>query len=319
MLAIKSVYPGKGGDGMELWQLEVFTAVAEEKSFSRAGQRVGRTQPAISSAIKLLEGELGEPLFDRRGRTVRLTAAGELLTEYAKRLLSLRDEAVLAIGELRGLSRGTLRLGANETTCLYLLPEVLSAFTQAYPKVQVDIHRAITRSITERVIEGKLDFGIVTLPIKNTRLEAITIHRDEMALIVGPAHALSSRRSVKMNDLENAPFILHKIGTTTRERLVKHFNDGGVKIKVTMELASIETIKRFVSIGMGISIVPRLCIAKEIEEGSLKALSIRDARFQRKLGLIYNKDRYQSQAARAFLAIITAKQQAGAKEKRKSE
>ena len=318
MLAIKSVYPDKGGDGMELWQLEVFTAVAEEKSFSRAGQRIGRTQPAISSAIKLLEGELGEPLFDRRGRTVRLTGAGELLTEYAKRLLSLRDEAVLAVGELRGLSRGTLRLGANETTCLYLLPEVLSAFTQAYPKVQVDIHRAITRSITERVIEGKLDFGIVTLPIKNSRLEAITIHRDEMALIVGPGHAISTRRSVKMNDLEDEPFILHKIGTTTRERLVKHFNDGGVKIKVTMELASIETIKRFVSIGMGISIVPRLCIAKEIEEGSLKALSIRDARFQRKLGLIYNKDRYQSQAARAFLALITAKQQAGEKEKRKS-
>ena len=304
---------------MELWQLEVFTAVAEEKSFSRAGQRIGRTQPAISSAIKLLEGELGEPLFDRRGRTVRLTVAGELLTEYAKRLLSLRDEAVLAVGELRGLSRGTLRLGANETTCLYLLPEVLSAFTQAYPKVQVDIHRAITRSITERVIEGKLDFGIVTLPIKNSRLEAITIHRDEMALIVGPGHALSNRRSVKMNDLEDEPFILHKIGTTTRERMVKHFNDGGVKIKVSMELASIETIKRFVSIGMGISIVPRLCIAKEIEEGSLKALSIRDARFQRKLGLIYNKDRYQSRAARAFLALITAKQQTGAKEKRRSQ
>jgi DNA-binding transcriptional LysR family regulator len=295
---------------MELWQLEVFTAVAEEKSFSRAGLRIGRTQPAISSAIKLLEGELGEPLFDRLGKTNRLTAAGELLFEYSKRLLAIRAEAVLAIGELRGLSRGTLRLGANETTCLYLLPEVLSAFTRAYPQVQVDIHRAITRSITERVIEGKLDFGIVTLPVRNSRLESLTIHRDEMALIVGPAHALASRRSVKMSDLEAEPFILHKIGTTTRERLVKHFNEGGVKIKVTMELASIETIKRFVSIGMGISIVPRLCISKEIEDGSLRALTIRDARFQRKLGLIFNKDRYQSQAARAFLDLIAVKQPA---------
>lgn len=293
---------------MELWQLEVFTAVAEEKSFSRAGERVGRTQPAISSAIKLLEGELGEPLFDRMGKSIRLTAAGELLSEYAKRLLGLREEAVLAIGELRGLSRGTLRLGANETTCLYVLPEVLASFKKAYPRVQIDIHRAITRSITERVIEGQLDFGIVTLPIKNSHLEAITIHRDEMALIVGPAHGLSSRRSVRMSDLEDEPFILHKIGTTTRERLVKHFNDGGVKMKVTMELASIETIKRFVSIGMGISIVPRLCIAKEIEEGNLKALVIRDARFQRKLGVIYNKSRYQSQAARAFLQLISVKQ-----------
>jgi len=295
---------------MELWQLEVFTAVSDEKSFSRAGQRLRRTQPAISSAIKLLEDELGEPLFDRLGRSVRLTAAGELLAEYAKRLLRIREEAVLAVGELRGLNRGTLRLGANETTCLYVLPEVLAAFKQAYPQVQVDIHRAITHSITERVIEGTLDFGIVTLPIKNSRLEAITIHRDEMALIVGPGHSLSTRRSVKMSDLEEEPFILHKIGTTTRERLVKHFSDGGVKMKVTMELASIETIKRFVSIGMGISIVPRLCISKEIAEGSLTALAIRDARFQRKLGLIYNKGRYQSKAARAFLAMIAPKQSA---------
>ncbi|HSB08528.1 MAG TPA: LysR family transcriptional regulator [Blastocatellia bacterium] len=295
---------------MELWQLEVFNAVSEEKSFSRAGQRLGRTQPAISSAIKLLEDELGERLFDRLGKSVRLTAAGELLTEYAKRLLRIREEAVLAVGELRGLNRGTLRLGANETTCLYVLPEVLAAFKQAYPQVQVDIHRAITRSITERVIDGTLDFGIVTLPIKNSRLEALTIHRDELALIVGPGHSLSSRRSVRMSDLEDEPFILHKIGTTTRERLVKHFREGGVKMKVTMELASIETIKRFVSIGMGISIVPRLCISKEIEEGSLTAVSIRDARFKRKLGLIYIKGRYQSQAARAFLALISAKQPA---------
>lgn len=290
---------------MELWQLEVFVAVAGEKSFSRAGQKLGRTQPAISSAIKQLEDELGEPLFDRLGKSVRLTAAGELLTDYAKRLLRLREEAVGAIGELRGLKRGTLRLGANETTCLYLLPEVLSVFRKAYPHVQIAIHRAITRSITERVIEGTLDFGIVTLPVRNPRLEAITIHQDEMALIVGPAHALASRRAVKMKELEDQPFILHRVGTTTRKRLVNHFNESGVKIKVTMELASIETIKRFVSIGMGISIAPRLCIAREVEEGSLRALTIHGARFNRKLGLIYNKNRSQSQAARAFLEIVS--------------
>lgn len=289
---------------MELWQLEVFMAVAEERSFSRAGSRIGRTQPAISSAIKLLEDELGEPLFDRKGRMVRLTAAGELLTDYARRLLRLRDEAALAIGELRGLKRGTLSLGANETTCLYLLPDVLGLFKQAYPQVQVDIHRAISRTITERVIAGVLDFGIVTLPIKDSRLETITIHQDELTLIVGPAHSLAARPVIDMKELSDEPFILHKIGTTTRERLVKHFDDGGVKIKVTMELASIETIKRFVSIGLGISIVPRLCIAREIEEGSLLAVAIRDTQFRRDLGLIYNKDRYQSQAARAFLALI---------------
>jgi DNA-binding transcriptional LysR family regulator len=293
---------------MELWQLEVFMAVVEEKSFSRAGKRIGRTQPAISSAVKLLEEGLGEPLFDRLGKSIHLTAAGEMLVDYARRLLRLRDEAAQAIGELRGLHRGTLKLGANETTCLYLLPGVLAAFKQAYPQVQVDIQRAITRSITEKVIEGMLDFGIVTLPVQDGRLETLTIHQDELALIVGPVHRLASRRSVQMSELREEPFILHKIGTTTRERLVKHFSDGGVKLNVTMELASIESIKRFVSIGMGISIVPRLCIGKELEEGSLRAVAIRNARFQRQLGLIYSKGRYQSQAARAFLALVTQKQ-----------
>ena len=303
---------------MELWQLEVFMAVAEEKSFSRTGQRIGRTQPAISSAIKLLEEELSEPLFDRLGKSIKLTGAGELLTDYAKRLLRLRGEALEAMGELRGLSRGTLRLGANETTCLYLLPEVLASFKRAYPQVQVDIQRAITRAITEKVVDGSLDFGIVTLPINNPALEAITIHQDDMALIVSPSHRLAARRSVRMTELASEPFILHKIGTTTRERLVKHFIDGGVKMKVTMELASIETIKRFVSIGMGISIAPRLCIEKEIKEGSLRALTIRDARFQRRLGLIYNKGRYQSQAAKAFLTLVSDKQQPAAKERGKA-
>lgn len=303
---------------MELWQLEVFIAVAEEKSFSRAGQKLGRTQPAISSSIKLLEDELSEPLFDRLGKSIKLTAAGELLIDYAKRLLQLRSEALEVMGELRGLGRGTLSLGANETTCLYLLPEVLASFKQAYPQVQVDIHRAITRAITEKVVDGSLDFGIVTMPIHNPRLEAITIHQDDMALIVSPSHRLAARRSVQMTELASEPFILHKIGTTTRERLVKHFIDGGVKMKVTMELASIETIKRFVSIGMGISIVPRLCIAKEIEDKSLRALTIRDARFQRRLGLIYNKGRYQSQAAKAFLALMSGKQQPASKEKGKA-
>jgi DNA-binding transcriptional LysR family regulator len=198
------------------------------------------------------------------------------------------------------------------------LPEVLASFKRAYPQVQVDIQRAITRAITEKVVDGSLDFGIVTLPIDNPRLETITIHQDDMALIVSPSHRLASRRTVQMTELASEPFILHKIGTTTRERLVKHFIDGGVKMKVTMELASIETIKRFVSIGMGISIVPRLCIAKELEEGSLRALAIRDARFQRRLGLIYNKGRYQSQAARAFVTLISDKQQPALKAKSKT-
>lgn len=313
MLPIRVRYPDKGRTRLELWQLEVFVAVADEKGFSRAGDRLGRTQPAISSTIRLLEEELGERLFDRLGKTVRLTEAGEVLADFARRLLRLRGEAVVAVGELRELSRGSLSLGANETTCLYLLPDVLSAFKQAYPQVQVDIHRAISRTITERVIEGSLDFGIVTLPARDQKLQTMTIHDDELTLIVGPEHRLASRRSAQIKELEGEPFILHKVGTRTRERLTKRFSDNGVKIKVAIEMASIETIKRFVSIGMGISIVPRLCISKEVEEGNLRALTVRGARFKRRLGLIHNRDRYLSKAARAFLDLIK-EQQTGKRE-----
>jgi DNA-binding transcriptional LysR family regulator len=290
---------------MELWQLEVFLAVAEERSFSRAGQRLGRTQPAISSAIKSLEGELGELLFDRIGKSVKLTSAGEMLTGYAGRMLRIRSEVFDAIGEMRSLGRGRLSLGANETTCLYVLPDVLAAFKKTYPQVQVEIQRAITRVITRKVIDGSLDFGIVTLPVTSPRLETITIHRDKLVLIVSPQHRLASRKVVQMAELEGEPFILHKVGTTTRERLVKQFSDAGVAVRVTMELASIETIKRFVSIGMGISIVPRLCIARELDDGSLLALGIRNTGFRRRLGLIYNNQRHLSQAARAFLSLVT--------------
>jgi DNA-binding transcriptional LysR family regulator len=290
---------------MELWQVEVFLAVAEERSFSRAGQRLGRTQPAISSAIKSLEGELGELLFDRIGKSVKLTSAGEMLTGYAGRMLRIRSEVFDAIGEMRSLGRGRLSLGANETTCLYVLPDVLAAFKKTYPQVQVEIQRAITRVITRNVIEGSLDFGIVTLPVTSPRLETITSHRDKLVLIVSPQHRLASRKVVQMAELEGEPFILHKVGTTTRERLVKQFSDAGVVVRVTMELASIETIKRFVSIGMGISIVPRLCIARELDDGSLLALGIRNSGFRRRLGLIYNKQRHLSQAARAFLSLVT--------------
>ena len=198
------------------------------------------------------------------------------------------------------MSRGTLSIGANETTCLYLLPEVLGAFKKAHPQVQIDITRGISRTITERVINGTLNLGIVTMPVTDSRLEARTIHEDELTLVVGPAHRLASRRSVKMKELEDEPFILHRVGTTTRERLMRHFIDGGVNIKVTMELASIETIKRFVSIGLGISIVPRLCIERELQDGALRSIAIQKARFKRRLGLIFNPSRHQSRAARAF-------------------
>lgn len=240
------------------------------------------------------------------------------MMDYGRRLLRLRDEAALAIGEMRGLNRGTLSLGANETTCLYLLPHVLASFKRQYPQVQVDIQRAISRNIIEKIVEGTLDFGIVTLPVHDARLVSLNIHDDDMALIVGPDHPLASRRSVRMQELADEPFILHKVGTTTRERLVKHFGDGGVKIKVTMELASIETIKRFVSIGMGISIVPRLCIDKEMEDGSLAALRVQGAKFQRQLGLVYHKDRYQSHAARAFLGLFEGKSEPSMKSRSKS-
>lgn len=251
----------------------------------------------------MLEEELGEKLFDRIGKKVCLTQAGELLFGYAERLLRLHDEAKLAVTELNTLPKGKVFIGANEATCLYVLPQLFALFKEKYPEVKISIYRNFSQKVVDKILENQLDFGIVTLPVPDHDLHVMPIAEDELWLITSPSHPLSRRASVLLEEVVAYPFIFHKAGTT-RERLVKHFGPLWERMNISMELASIETIKKFVSIGMGISIVPKSYVADEIERGTLQLVRIRDLKLIRKLGLVYRKNRYLSRASKAFLEVV---------------
>jgi DNA-binding transcriptional LysR family regulator len=288
---------------MNLDQLRNFREVAVHRSFTLAAEKLFRTQPAISTQVRMLEEELGEKLFDRIGKKVCLTQAGEILLPYAERMLHLHDEAKLAVLELNATPKGKLLIGANESTCLYVLPQIFANFKGKYPEVQISIYRNFSRKVLPKILDNQLDFGIVTLPVADKNLHIIPIAEDELTLITSAQHPLAGKKTVAMQDLLPYPLIFHKIGTT-RERIMKQFGKKWEKLNISMELASLETIKKFVAIGMGISIVPRSYALQESAEGTLCLVKIKNLNIKRKLGLIFRKDRYLSMASRAFLDVV---------------
>jgi DNA-binding transcriptional LysR family regulator len=288
---------------MNLDQIRNFYEVAVHRSFTLAAEKLFRTQPAISTQVRILEEELGEKLFDRIGKKVCLTQAGELLFGYAERLLRLHDEAKLAITELNTSPKGKLLIGANEATCLYVLPHLFALFKEKYQEVQISIYRNFSKKVVDKILENQLDFGIVTLPIPDHDLYMVPIAEDELSLITSPKHPLAKRELIQFEEVVPYPFIFHKAGTT-RERLMKHFGPLWDNMNISMELASIETIKKFVSIGLGISIVPKSYVLEEVERGALSLVRVKNFKLIRKLGLIYRKNRYLSRAAKAFLTVV---------------
>ena len=288
---------------MNLDQLRTFREVAVHRSFTLAAEKLFRTQPAISTQVRMLEEELGERLFDRIGKKIFLTQAGEILLTYAERMLRLHDEAKLAVSELNATPKGKLLIGANEATCIYILPTVFTLYKQRCPEVQISIYRNFSKKVLEKILENQLDFGIVTLPVVNKDLVTIPISEDELWLITSPSHPLASRSAVGLAEMINYPMIFHKVGTT-RDRIMKHFGKLAEKVNISFELASIETIKKFVAIGMGVSIVPRSYALNESKQGTLRSMPIKNLRIVRKLGLIYRKDRYLSRASRMFLQVM---------------
>ena len=251
----------------------------------------------------MLEEELGERLFDRIGKKVFLTQAGDILLSYAERMLRLHDEAKLAVSELNAIPKGRLLIGANEATCIYVLPRIFTVYKQKYPEVQISIYRNFSRKVVEKILGNQLDFGIVTLPVVCKDLVTTPVSEDELWLITSPSHPLAARSAVSLSEMVVYPMIFHKAGTT-RDRIMKHFGKLAEKVNISFELASIETIKKFVAIGMGISIVPRSYALNESTLGTLRLIPIKNLRIVRKLGLIYRKDRYLSRASKAFLEVM---------------
>ena len=290
---------------IELNQLDTFVAVAEMKSFSRAAERLHRTQPAISQVIRKLEDEVGETLFDRALRDGSLTAAGELLHGYALRLLQLRSEAGLALDELRSLDRGRLMLAANEYTCLYLLP-VLDRFRRLYPQIGITVQRAFASRIPNELAARSAEFGVLSFAPDPAAFRSISVFRDRMAVVVKPGHPLSRKKRIRIQDLGRESFVAHNADSPLRQRVFETFRNHQTPLNIGVELPSMEAVKRFVAHGNGVAIVPGLTAAREIESGELISVQVPELHIERELRLILRRKGVLSYVGAAFLQVIEA-------------
>jgi DNA-binding transcriptional LysR family regulator len=290
---------------MELTQLETFLAVAEERSFSRAAVRLNRTQPAVSQVIRKLEESLGETLFDRAARDGSMTAAGVLLRDYALRLLALRREATSALGELKSLERGQLQLAANEYTCMYLLPAI-DAFRREFPHVNVTVHRMLASRIPEELNLRTFEIGVISYRPDAAQFRTIAVYGDSLALIVSPKHPLARAERVSINDLGKEDFIAHHVASPLRRKVIEAFQRYRTPLNMGIELPTIEAIKRFVAMGNGVALVPRLAVARELEIGDLVSVTVDELEMKRVLRLVHRRQATLSYAARSFLRTVRA-------------
>ncbi|HEV3482482.1 MAG TPA: LysR family transcriptional regulator [Candidatus Acidoferrales bacterium] len=291
---------------MDLASLQVFQTVARERSFSRAAEKLYRTQPAISISIRKLEDWVGQPLFVRGSRARTLTDAGALLVEYADKMLNLREEISKGMKELQDLERGQLSLGANESSVHALLP-ALDRYRRLHPGILIRVHRVLSRDVPREVMNHHLDIGVISYLPEERELEALEFYRDSLVLVVWPGHRLAKRREVNIEELGQETFVAHIVESPYRQRVVQMFARYRIPLQMHIELPTVESIKLFVEMKNGIAIVPRMCVEREVAEGDLQELRIRQMRVVRKLYLVYRRDRPLIAAAQALVAIIRAK------------
>ncbi|MBV8894773.1 MAG: LysR family transcriptional regulator [Acidobacteria bacterium] len=290
---------------MDLGQLEVFLAVAREGRFSRAADKLFRTQSAVSQAIRKLEQELGEPLFDRTSRDGVLTDAGQVLREYAEKLLNLRSDAEEALAELRELHKGKLVIAANELTVLYLLPR-LAEFRRLHPMIKILVQRALGSRIPDDVLRHNVELGLLTYDPQEALLHSVIIYLDELAFVVSPSHPLASAKQVSIRQLGAEPFVAHIVSSPYREKVIQTFRRYRTPLHMDVELPTLQAIKRFLVMGNGVAMLPEISVEEELSRGELVRVFVKELELHRKLRLIYRKEASLSHAARAFLKVAEA-------------
>ena len=288
---------------MDLPTLAVFRTVATEKSFSRAAVKLARTQPGVSLAVQRLELELGEPLIDRSGRQLRLTDAGQVVFDHARRFDNLRAELDQALAELRDKTAGRLIIGANESATLYLLP-LIGRYRRRYPRVKVQVRRCQSSKIPTEILEGDLELGVISYDPNDNRLASRIIYTDHLACVVSPRHRLARRRSVSITDLGMETFIGHIVVSPYKEVVVREFERLKVPLNRDLEMPTVEAIRKMVQRNEGVSFLPRMCVEEEILQGTLREIQVKGLMAERKIRLVHPAGRTLSHAARAFLALL---------------
>ncbi|MBL0211642.1 MAG: LysR family transcriptional regulator [Holophagaceae bacterium] len=283
--------------------LNVFLVVAEEKSFTRAAEKLGRTQPAITQAIQRLETELGETLIDRSGRELALTDAGRVVFEVARRQENLQRELLTQLGELRNKAAGRLVIGANESMILYLLPHLIR-YRQAYPKVKLVVQRSRSSEVPDLLLAGDVDFGVVSYLAGDERLDSQVLYVDHLSFVVAPGHRLARHKLLTIKDLETETFVAHNVASPYRDAVMKAFQQQRTHLNMDIEMPTVESIRRMVQSGLGVAFLPRVCVDQDLRTGILKEIPVRELQLERKIYLLSVGKRPLSHAAGAFQELM---------------
>ena len=298
---------------MDIRRLEVFCKVVELKSFTKAAEAALLSQPSVSEHIRVLEETLGEKLIDRLGREVAPTQAGQILFQYARQIIRLRDEAQQAIQEFRGNLSGQLSLGASTIPGAFLLPKSIEAFKLHHPTIQLLLKISGTSTIVEGVMDGTLELGVIGAAWKDPRLESVDLFADELILTVHPDHPWAKRKSVSPDELYQEPFIFRERGSGTRIVMTEALKGAGIdpeKFRQVAEMGSSEAVRQGIKSRIGVSILSSLSIAEDLQLGSLVQVPIEGLRMPRSFFLIKRKNRQLSPLALAFYEHLLQRQKA---------
>jgi DNA-binding transcriptional LysR family regulator len=288
---------------MELYPLRVFLTVATERSFSRAGEKLLRTQPAISIAIQRLESDLKEKLIDRSGRELLLTDAGRVVLEYARRFQNLESELDNALRELKDNYAGRLSIGANESMSLYLLQHI-EQYRRLFPKVKVQVRRSQSSKIPSQLLDGELELGVISYDPADEHLLSYPIYTDRLTLIVSPQHRFANRQELSITELDMETFIAHNVLSPYRDAVLREFQRHKVPLNMDVEMPTLETIRRLVQHNEGVAFLPRMCVEQEIKQDLLREIRVKELNVERKIRLVYPARRALSHAAKAFLEVV---------------
>jgi DNA-binding transcriptional LysR family regulator len=290
---------------MELYPLKVFLMVVSEKSFSRAAEKLLRTQPAVSLAIAKLESDLGEKLIDRSGKDLIVTDAGRIVLEHARRFENLESELDNALAELRDHSAGRLIIGANESTTLYMLPSI-EQYRRMYPKVKVQVRRCLSSKIPGQLIDGDLELGVISYDPEDDRLLSMVIYHDHLAFVVSPHHRFAGMEEIPITELGMETFIAHNVLSPYRAFVIRAFQKAKVNLNMDVEMPTVETIRLMVQRNEGVAFLPHMCVEQDVAQGSLREIKVKELTVDRKIRLVSPAKRSLSHAAKAFLELVKA-------------
>lgn len=288
---------------MDLRQLEILQAIAETGSFTASGRKLHVSQSAISRQILLLEEELGEPLFLRVGRQVRMTPAAESLVQLGQRVFQDVRETVGTITDRTRTLRGTLRLAGGMTVCLYMFPPLLKHLRRVHPQLDVRLTVATAARSVAEIRAGRVDAGLLTLPVDESDLVTLPVLREELLVLTMPHHPLARKKKILPADLSGEPFVLFEPGSATRQVIDAFFLREQVEPTVVMDTENVEIIKAMVRAGLGIGIVPYQAIAREVRAGQFFCARIEGHELVRETGWVYAR---ANRVPRVINELVTA-------------